>query len=86
MRRASRGPGSPLDKTALGGPTLTLSRQLADDVGFQHWLKSAKTPTGGYAAELKLPPLQRKAGPIAGISPVEHVPLIYAPPPFNLRP
>lgn len=73
------------DKTALGAPTLTLSRQLADDAGFQNWLKAAKTPTSAYAVELRLPPLQRKAGPISGISPVEHVPLIYVPPPFPLR-
>jgi hypothetical protein len=83
--RSSRPPGQALDRTALAGPQLMLSRQLSDDGGFQNWLKSAKTQNSAFACELNLPPLTRKAGPIADISPVAHVPLIYAPPPFPLR-
>jgi len=83
--RTSRPPGAGLDRTALPSPQVTLSRQLSDDGGFQTWLKSAKTHISNFACELSLPPLTRKAGPVAGISPVEHVPLIYAPPPFPLR-
>jgi HK97 family phage major capsid protein len=81
-QRSSRPPGAALEHTSLA--PAALSRQLTDDSGFQHWLKAKKTYTSGFATELKMPPLQRKAA-IANISPTEHVPLIYGQPAFPLR-
>ncbi len=66
-----------LEHAALNAPA-TLSRQLTDDAGFQHWLKSNKLQSSGFATELRMPSLSRKAA-IANISPTEHVPLIYGP-------
>jgi HK97 family phage major capsid protein len=84
MQRNSRPPGADLEHTSLGFSPGALSRQLNDDAGFQHWLKSNKMQTSGFAAELRMPSLQRKAA-IANISPVEHVGPIYGVPMFPLR-
>jgi HK97 family phage major capsid protein len=85
-QRVSRPPGfSPLP-ASLDGPRIALSRQLSDDIGFQHWLKSQKTHHSAFAMELKTPTLSRKAGtPISGLSPTEHVGAIWGAPAFPLR-
>jgi hypothetical protein len=85
MERSSRAPGSSLEHTAFDGPRISLSRQLADDAGFQGWLKSQKTAHSGFATELRMPPSRKAATPISGLSPTEHVPLIYGAPAFPLR-
>jgi HK97 family phage major capsid protein len=85
MQRSSRPPGA-MDTSALDGPRVALSRQLVDDIGFQHWLKSQKTHHSAFACELKMPALSRKAGtPITGLSPTEHVGAIWGAPAFPLR-
>jgi HK97 family phage major capsid protein len=86
MERSSRGPGAGLEHGAFDGPRVSLSRQLADDTGFVAWLKSNKTYTSGFATELKMPSLTRKAGtPVSGLSPTEHVGAIWGAPAFPLR-
>ncbi len=82
-QRSSRPPGVGLEHAALNAPA-TLSRQLADDTSFQHWLKSNKLQSSGFATELKMPPLSRKAA-VMNVSPTEHVPLIYGQPAYALR-
>src|SRR5262249_42784639 len=68
--------------TALGSPTSGLSRQLSEDSGFQTFLRSNKTAHSAYATELQLPS-SRKA--ISGLSPTEHVGLIWGGAAFPLR-
>lgn len=82
--RLSMPPGHNFETTSTA-PVETLSRQLREGSDFQTWLKSQKTPHSGFATQLKLPPLSRKAAIISGVSPTEFVPRVYGPAPLPTR-
>jgi hypothetical protein len=85
LQKSSRPPGFS-QHTALSVPGVTLSRQLLDDSGYQHFCKSVLTRGSSYAAELRMPPSRKATAPVSGISPTEYLPQrLWGPAQFPLR-
>jgi Phage capsid family len=83
LQRSSRPPG--VGAGALDLST-SLSQQLADNTGFQGFVKSAIGRNSTFLAELRLPPNKKAAAPVSGLSPTEYLPQrIWGPAQFPLR-
>jgi HK97 family phage major capsid protein len=83
-QRTSRPPGFSLE-SAVSIPALSLSHQLSADSGFMSFLRANKTAHSAFATELRLPPSRKAGTPISGLSPTQHVGLIWGAPAFPLR-